>query len=268
MFKRTALCFVAYYPPSEFFASIQLGLSEGFTVYVYDNTPNGDAQLNNISSPELVLLGSGKNEGMGVALNVLLQKIAKSNHTNALYFDQDTLFTAKSLHWIQAWLSLHNADLLDVAVINFQANSTQQTPENARNQNAHLLISSGSVFCLPAVKKIGWHNRAYFLECVDYELCARAHFANLRLLQVHGCPEIDHSSLQPTNEVQVMGKKVTFRLYPWVRIYSFIAGLAGLSLSALRKGHLVFSWKCFRNIVTHSFTQLLAVGLLGLKKQH
>ena len=264
--KFTALCFVAYYPTSELVASIQLGLSEGYNVYVYDNTPNGDDRLNTIQSPDLVRLGSGKNEGMGIALNEVIQQIAAEKHTHALYFDQDTLFTAASLQWINAWMTLHTEDLNKAAVINFQANTQQTTPDNASMQNAYLLISSGSVFGLEALKKIGWHSRSYFLECVDYELCARAHFANLGLVQVQGCPGLDHESLQPQEEVRIMGKKIAFRIYPWIRIYSFIMGLAGLSFTALRKGHPVFAWKCFRNILTHTVTQLFAVGFLGIKK--
>jgi len=265
--QSTALCFVAYYPSSALVASIQLGLSEGYTAYVYDNTPSGDDQLSKILSPDFVCLGSGKNEGMGIALNELGQHIAAEKHSHALYFDQDTLFTAASLQWINAWMALHTADLTNAAVVHFQANTQQTTPENSSMQNAYFLISSGSLFGLEALKKMGWHSRSYFLECVDYELCARAHFANLAVLKVQGCPGLDHESLQPQDEARIMGKKIGFRLYPWIRIYSFIIGLAGLSFTALRKGHLVFAWKCFRNILTHTVTQLFAVFLWGIKKR-
>ncbi len=81
-----------------------------------------------------------------------------------------------------------------------------------------LAISSGSLFNLPALKKIGWHNEDYFVDCVDYELCLRARRCGFKIGLIKNAPDFDHVTEQPDQTVTLFGKKLLVRRYSATRI--------------------------------------------------
>ena len=264
MVKSFALCLVTYYPNKDLVTRIKSALLGGYTVYIWDNTPSGNNHFHNFKENCLFIYGNGTNTGVGFALNKLLNHVHSDGFNLALYFDQDTLFSIGSLKWINKWLNYNQRNIDETAVLNFKSNTRENNIDKAKLKNAYFVISSGSLFELKNISKIGWHNPNLFLECVDYELCARAHFLNFKVSQVSGCPELNHDKLQPFNSVSIFNRKFKFRLYSINRNFSFTYNLLKLSLQSLFKGHLMLAWRFSRNIITHLLNQTRATLLKAI----
>ena len=149
----------------------------------------------------------------------------------------------------------------ETAVLNFKSNTPQNDINKSRLENAYFVISSGSLFKLKNIRTIGWHNPKLFIECVDYDLCARAHFLKFKVSQVSGCPELNHDKLQPFTYVNILNRKVKFRLYSIERNLNFTSNLLLLTLKSLFKGCFMLSWCFFRNTITHLLNQIRAIFL-------
>lgn len=266
MITTPAISFVTYYPDRGVLDRIDFALESGFSVFVFDNTPGGSEVFKNEGQENFFLMGSGENVGLGMALHRMMQAIAENGFSSVFYFDQDTLFTMATMEWLKQWLRGNDTSLnAGVAVWNFTNSSDILSPETAVNQKGYLLVSSGSLFQLEVLKKLGWHNPRYFLECIDYELCARALYAGFALVDVGGCVGMDHLSLQPVDMLQLLGRKFTYRLYSLGRTWSFVWGLFVLGIRSFLRGQWIFGLKCLRNIATHALMQIRALVLRFLQ---
>ena len=266
MITTLAISFVTYYPDRGVLDRIGLALESGFSVFVFDNTPGGSELFKNRVHENVFLMGSGENVGLGMALHRMMQAIAESGFSSVFYFDQDTLFTKATMDWFRQWLQVNETSLnAGVAIWNFTNSREILSPDTAVTQKGYLLVSSGSLFQLEVLKKLGWHNPNYFLECIDYELCARALYAGFALVEVGGCVGMDHVSLQPVDTLQLMGRKFTYRLYSLGRTWSFVWGLFVLGIRSFLRGQWIFGIKCLRNIATHVLIQIRALILRFLQ---
>ena len=261
MVKPFALCFVTYYPDKDLFTRIKCALEEGYIIHIWDNTPSDEKPFHNFKENNLFIYGNGINTGVGFALNKLHNHVHGDGFNLALYFDQDTLFSIDSLKWINKWLNYNGMNIDETAVLNFKSNTPQNDIDKSKLENAYFVISSGSLFKLKNISTIGWHNPKLFIECVDYDLCARAHFLKFKVSQVSGCPELNHDKLQPFTYVNISNRKVRFRLYPIERNLNFTSNLLLLTLKSLFKGCFKLSWCFFRNIITHLLNQIRAIFL-------
>jgi hypothetical protein len=261
-----AISFVTYYPDRGVLDRIGFALELGFSVFVFDNTPGGSEVFKNAEQENLFLMGSGKNVGLGMALHKMMQAIAEKGFWSVFYFDQDTLFTKATMEWLKQWLMVNDTSLkAGVAIWNFTNSTVPLSPAEAIIRPGYLLVSSGSLFQLDVLNKLGWHNPNYFLECIDYELCARALYAGFALVEVGGCVGIDHLSLQPVDSLQLMGRKCYYRLYSLRRTWSFGWGLFVLGIRSFFRGQWIFGLKCLRNIATHVLMQIRALTLRFLQ---
>ena len=262
MITMPAIFFVTYYPDRGVLERIGLALESGFSVFVFDNTPGGAEVFKNYVQENLLLMGSGENVGLGMALHRMMQDIAEKGFSSVFYFDQDTLFTKATMDWLKQWLRGNDTSLnAGVAIWNFTNSRKSLSPETAVNQKGYLLVSSGSLFQLEVLKTLGWHNPNYFLECIDYELCARALYAGFALVEVGGCVGMDHVSLQPVDTLQLLDRKFTYRLYSLGRTWSFVWGLFVLGIRSFLRGQWIFGLKCLRNIATHALMQIRGLVL-------
>lgn len=245
------ICIVTYCPSDICIQRIHQ-LRDKWPVWIFDNTPNGKLYLE--SSEMVRVFRTGNNEGLGYAMNFLLTVVNKFGIDCALYFDQDTQYSAVSIEWISEWM-VKNAALLNAfPLLNFLPDNRRINTELACQivNPVKLLINSGSLYYLPKLKNLGFHNKNWFLECVDFEFCFRLAQRGYGIAHVTGCPDLDHLSEQPTGDKH--------RLYPMKRSFFFILKLLQLSFRALVFGPREYSWIFARNVITHvihQFTELL-----------
>lgn len=235
--KRSILVSVLYQPPLSFQERLQEALNEGWPVLVFDNGPERFRE----SALNLTVLSAEGNRGLGYALCESMKWAHKQGYEYAFYVDQDTIFNSETLAYVSDSLSaLENVQDRRVAV--------GFTAEGLGNWvSAPLLINAGTLFHLPSLKQLGWHNPNRFLECVDYEFCLKARRAGFELGQIGACPGFDHQSEQP--------KHGAGRLYSAERTRAFLLSLFSLAFSALMQGPRRYAWIFIRNIFTHMGSQ-------------
>lgn len=254
------ICIVTYYPSQKIIDRIN-EIKDNWPVVVYDNTPEGEGELFTLSIPKEMILGDGRNRGLGVALQALLIHAQHCGFDRLLYFDQDTFFSKDSLEWIAGWFQSHPLEAQKYAILNFAGNGTKRNVLHAEVTNRAFVINSGCVFDVAWAVKVGGHNPGYFLECVDYEFCLRVAQSGGNIGEVIGCPDLDHVIEQPMQCVMIFGRKFQYRLYPIARSRKFIFHLWKLSWAALIHGPRRYCYLFMRNSLTHFIAQCRSVAL-------
>jgi hypothetical protein len=258
---------VAYRPPAELLARLTQLLDAGFPLAIFDNGPADDPHGLSLLRERCVWYGGkAQNQGLGRAMQALLQAAKAAGYPWALYFDQDTRFSEKTLHWIGQKLSLQHQVLQQVAAVQCTGEG-----EAGRAVPKSLLINSGCLFQL-ALQTDWGHDPSFFVEGVDYKFCLDAAHHGYQLLQWEGCPDYDHHSLQPIVYFAWRGKKIAHRSYPWRRQLQFLGNLLRLALIALTRGQFGYAARFSRNFATHLLKQtqgklLAAIERLGLVKK-
>jgi rhamnosyltransferase len=250
--------FVAYYPDVKWVERVEKVLQSGYTCWIFDNTPKGSPLIDCLKTYDTFkLCTTGENEGLGIAMNVLFQKVFQSGQRYILYFDQDSIFELETLVWIFEWVHQNRLRMESFAAVQFV--STQNT-EDALDRNviqrASLLINNACLFNLAVLEKMDWHDTRYFVEGVDYKFCLDSDFYGYALGRVFGAPLIDHETEQPHLQRRLANRVFNFRIYPWLRKKEFTKSLIDLSLTALKRRQFGYVYIFTRNIGTFWITQV------------
>lgn len=144
------------------------------TVVLYQNSLLDDELLLfSQFKKEIVIIGDGKNVGIGKALNSGIGFLKKSDFTHVLTLDQDSYF--KEYH-LSRFIDLVN---------NFEENNVGVFAPNFNNRGKLLFentripfeysdaITSGSIFPLNVFDLAGGFNNDLFIDTVDQEFCYR-----------------------------------------------------------------------------------------------
>ena len=200
---------VLYNPPENAIKNIILARLAGFIPIVYLNNVN-EEYLNKLKDLEVVTLGGNSNVGLGVAFNEVEVYLSSNSVEHFIYFDQDTIVGQSS------WNAIKNSYLNffhdDVGMLYFN--------NHISSDDLSVVISSGCAFSLKVLSVIGYHDRSYFVEGVDYEFCLRlkAHGYKIKSVLLNA---IDHSTLQDKAEKFFFGKKIDIRCYGSGRLSDF-----------------------------------------------
>lgn len=258
---------IAYYPNQLLIDRIVAALNGGFTCWIFDNTPKGNPYLRSLAIYNNCYVQNEKNinVGLGQAMNCVFKNVFNSGCSHILYFDQDTLFSLATLNWIKSWYIKNTKE--NYAALQFVSTDVDIGVEVVRDvENVLLLINNGCVFDLFKLNNMGWHDKTYFVEGVDYKFCLDAAYLKYKLGRVGGAPDIDHVSVQPQNSTNVFKRKFTYRIYPWLRKREFTLALLRLYFVALKRRQFLFSYIFLRNILTFWTTQSMYHILLCLNK--
>jgi rhamnosyltransferase len=253
--KLMALTTVAYHPEPALFGRLSSALALGIHVWMFDNTPGGSMGIAPLmNEPHFHLLHHNhQNKGLGMAMQELMLSAAAAGYDALLYFDQDTLFEPRTLQWILAWLQ--GRGLPAYAAVQFTSEQAVVVPAVAPLHPKTLLINSGCLFVAANLKALGGHDPAFFVEAVDYKFCLDAVHKGYQLAQVPTAPGIDHTSLQPAERRQWLGKTYTFRIYPHPRRWQFTISLLRLAFTAATRRQWLYCYVFLRNIGTFTITQ-------------
>jgi rhamnosyltransferase len=219
-----ALGFVVYHPGAGFFERLRRLSEQGRTSYVFDNSPeDGRCAEFCRAHRHLMYLCAGRNVGLGESLADLAQRAQGDGHAQVLFFDQDTVFDERTLaHVGQFVATLPATDRSRLASVTFQGSPNGAAPATGQAtfavQDALLTINSGSLFFLDNLEKVGWHNRSFFVDGVDYEFCLRARRKGYRIGVCQGTPGFDHTEEQPDQFFTIMGKRLPLRIYAKSRV--------------------------------------------------
>ena len=250
--------FVAYYPDIKWVERVEKVLQAGYTCWVFDNTPKGSPLIDGLKTYDTFkLCATGENEGLGIAMSVLFQKVFQSAQEYILYFDQDAIFELESLVWISEWMQENRLRMDLFSAVQFI--STQKDGDALDCnviQRVSLLINNACLFNLAVLEKMDWHDRRYFVEGVDYKFCLDSDYYGYALGRVLGVPTIDHETEQPHLQRRFANRIFNFRIYPWLRKKEFTKSLIYLSLTAFKRKQFGYVYIFTRNIGTFWITQV------------
>lgn len=224
---------VIFHPEESLFKRIDQMISLGFFIYVFDNSPDDDQHIKTIkNNPSVCYLTAGKNVGIGYSLATLCATAHAHGHQRLLFLDQDTVISAKTLDFINAYPNSLDVEAQRryVALV-----FSGRKAANCALEDVQLAISSGSLFNLAALRQIGWHSEKYFVDCVDYELCVRARRSGLKIGLVKNTPDFDHVSEQPDRSIRLFGKQLLVRRYSAARMKDAIGAYLKLIMGTILK---------------------------------
>jgi len=245
---------VIYHPDESLFRRIGQIINFGFSVYVFDNSPDDVKYTKPIKkNPSICYFTAGKNIGLGYSLATLCATAYAHGHKKLLFLDQDTGISGRTLDFIAAYLkTLTNEIQQQYAALVFNGNPST----NNFITEVRLAISSGSLFNLQVLKQIGWHNEKYFVDCVDYEFCVRARRCGFKVGVVKNTPDFDHVTEQPDQVINVFGKQLLVRRYSAVRIKDAISAYLKLIVGGFLKNSLSDTYTLTRSMGLYIFGQL------------
>lgn len=164
---------ITYYPNLEDLTTNILQFIDDIdTLIIWQNTPISESEnylINaDLFNSKVILMGDGTNVGIAYALNhayrMMLDKA--NNYTHLLTMDQDS-----------KWVNFR--DYIDVISMNstnviYSPNINNQFEAGDKLIKVKTCITSGAIFSLEVLRKIGKFNEVYSVDCVDYDFSFKA----------------------------------------------------------------------------------------------
>ena len=261
--QRLALGFITYHPDAGFYDRVALIADMGLPVFLFDNAPatTDHRRLSVYEQRGLHYITAGNNVGLGVDLSAVCASAYAHGCEYLLFFDQDTRFTAQTLRYAESLLDnqMKQAKETHAAVV-LQAPRGDSTDH--RLVDTMLAISSGSLFLLHNLARMGWHNPRYFVDGVDYEFCLRARARNLRIATCSGAPGFDHVTDQADQDSEIFGRRIRLRRYPFWRVRDSLSAYLRLTVTSLARGDFRALGSVVRSLFIFILGQCLARLLL------
>jgi GT2 family glycosyltransferase len=257
-----AVGMVIYAPPADLFARLEMLDARGLRTYIYDNSPANPMTRSRVGLlKNAIYLTSGANRGLGVGLSVICATAYDDRFGALLFFDQDTIFDESTIGFIQNFMNgpaLQCRSKYSAIVFASNASTTPSTREAHGVEDVMMAISSGSLFFLENLKKIGWHNETYFVDGVDYEFCLRSLACGLKIGRCSNTPGFDHVSGQPDRLIKILGKTLPLRRYSAERMLDTFRSHTRLLCSSLRMRQFRFAAQMIRTVCIYVLGRLLA----------
>lgn len=235
---------VLYNPKDNALFNISNAKRNGYIPVVYVNKVDAEC-LDELRDMEVIILGDNKNVGLGRAFKDFEVWADRNGARKFVYFDQDTKVSESSWKTID---SVSNEAFIDrhVGLVFFSSSKLQLSP---------LVISSGCVFLLDRLKKIGFHDETFFVEGVDYDLCLKLHCSGYRIQRVYDLG-IDHDSLQDNSFGSILGKKIAYRCYGRRRLADFNRSHFKLIYRSLKFREFCFFYYFLRSLFSFNVKEI------------
>ena len=158
---------------------------------IWDNTPGesylGHSAFSFLKNPKIQIMGEGENRGMGYALNQGVGYATENEFSYLLTMDQDSYFSDASFAHLAQMLEALNNPLV-AGVIPYACIQELTLPPKKEERGViktFNIITSGTVYAMAAVEKIGAFRSDFFIDAIDTEYTLRAKKNGYHFLQVH-----------------------------------------------------------------------------------
>ena len=266
MERKMAIGFVVYNPSSNLIHRLQETLFLGFTVYIFDNSPEKSILRDFTKNKgKIKYTTNGKNLGLGIGISTVCAQAYYDAYPALIFFDQDTFFTAETLIAIEEFYTNHHRLVSNYSSVVFNSRNIEQKDNEFSNcfKDVLLSINSGSLFFLENVKRMNWHNGKYFVDGVDYEFCLNSQLNNFKIGAYFCTPGFDHTVEQGDKKYKIFGKAYSMRVYSLNRIVDTVNSGVKLIFRSVLHGKIQFSVRITRLLLIYIVTQLFVRGYSG-----
>lgn len=194
---KLAAIVIVYYPNIKHLKLNILSFIEGIDkLIIWDNTPVKDQSDFNVDFPEFkdksLVFTTGQNEFIAYPLNEAINWCLDNDYSYLLSMDQDSLFENGSFKMYLNKIKL-NQDFKNVI---FGVNPNDQFLIQDSFLETNWFITSGSIYNVNIIKKIGGFREDYQIDCVDNEICYKVKTngykvvvdTHCKLNQIYGAP--------------------------------------------------------------------------------
>ncbi len=258
---QMALGFVTFGAEPSLVSRLEAAHAAGYQLYVFDNSPAlefvRDA-CRRLASPRYFTCG--RNVGLGAGIASVCAQAYYDGFVALLFFDQDTVFDRSTLDFISRFLAKKPevARTHSAMVFNAKRVGEATVADRFAHRDVLLAISSGSLFYLENLRRIGWHNATYFVDCVDYEFCLNSSNHQLLVGECSTTPGFDHETEQADHTRTVFGQRRRVRRYSWARMIDTAVASTRLLGAALMAGNGRFAYAISRLLAGYLWWQLVS----------
>jgi rhamnosyltransferase len=246
--KKPVIATILYNPDNSTYKRIKSVLNYGYEVYLFDNSPDLNSKLFlEENRNNLRYFTYDKNIGIGPALRLICSTAFFDGNESLLYFDQDTIFNEETLNFILDYLNESSEDINSSKkekILSVTFRDAALDRKNGIIQKMSIgkylvnivdfTISSGTLFSLENLKKIGWHDDSYKVDGVDYSICISAEAKGLIIAEIFDTPYLDHETKQGNVNFRFLFKTYSGRRYSMFRIKDYICSSLRLTARSIR----------------------------------
>ena len=188
---KTCGCVILYHPPEAIYNNIQSYYHDVARLYVVDNTEQQhfNNQLYHVLSnlEGIHYIPNFENLGVAHALNQALNRAQEEGYDFILTMDQDG---ALEKDYIKSLLRIVQENNLNIATLGIIAPFHRVHGDIINNERQEItdkivVMTSGNLLNLHAVKQIGGFSEDLFIDRVDHEYCLRLRMNNYRVIQIN-----------------------------------------------------------------------------------
>lgn len=268
--KKPIIAIILYKPDHSTCQRIKTAIAEGYKLYIFDNFPDDKSKLLIEEHKENIRYFTfDRNVGIGPALKLMCATAYYEENRNLLYFDQDTIYNKETLKYIFDYINecsdtinfIRREKILSVtfrdAATNRKEKQLQKISIGKYELNiVDFTISSGTLFSLENLKKVGWHDESYYIDGVDYYICLSAEAAGLKVAEIFNTPGLDHDTEQGNKSYKFLFKTYSGRKYSIYRIKDYVNSSLKLTVKSALMGSKK-TLKILKMLIIYILTQSL-----------
>ena len=172
---KLAAVVISYdYSDEQLFENVKRYIDDVDLMIIWDNTPQERKKLNDEfwtnQKTKTLFLTTGKNEGIGYALNRAVECAKQYGCTHLLTMDQDSIW--RDFAGYRRTVEFDND--VDIAIYAPTIADAESDFVFCCNKSDLYAITSGSILDLGVDEKVGGFNEKFFIDEVDNEYCIRA----------------------------------------------------------------------------------------------
>lgn len=247
-----AIGFCLYNPDEDFYYRLNLLRNAGIVIFIYDNSK--DSHFDDNFSNTYRFHHDPLNSGLGQGLHWILSESFKSNFKHLVYLDQDTIFSMSTILFFKNFL------LSNKFTKNFSSIQFKGVVNPPINVNLIFLtrfqINSGTIFNLENMSKIGFHDKTFFVDGVDYSHCLNSLIKGYDLGVVFGAPDFDHDADQGYEYYRIFGFNKGVRKYSYARMLDYFISSVRLLFKSLIAAQFNFFFTCLKLTLLYFFDQI------------
>lgn len=254
MNKQLVIGIVLYEPTESSISRIKKIALSGYTIILFDNS--FIARIDFHYFENIIYFHSKVNVGLSGGIDFIAKKAFDLKYYSLLNFDQDTIFTNKTLLFVEDVINKFivsqklGSNLISVGFRDFNKTGTKQVLSiqnlSYNISKVDFTINSGSLYLLELYDKFKWFDKKYFVDGLDYSFCLQTNKCGYKIFECYDTPDLNHTTEQDDTYLNIFSFKIRGRKYSFKRntdfIYSHIKLLIQ-SIVNLQIRHFIFLLK-------------------------